>query len=316
MGIREYDYRPRKRTLFGDDNNSLFNLIVINVVAFVLLYFVLIIFYLTHSSEQSEVVRQTFMNSVFKWVAVPAKLSDLLYRPWTIITHMFAHLSVWQVIGNMFWLWAFGYILQDLTGNDKIIPVYIYGSIAGIILYLLSFNLIPILQPLLTTDMYYGGGAGVMAVAVATTVLTPDYRIFRQLNGGIPLWVITMVYVLVDFAGLANDSFAHHFAHLGGAIMGFIFISRLKKGHDMGEWMNNAWDWIINLFNPAKPSKKQKPVKEQVFYNTGGRRPFKKTANVTEQRIDEILDKISQKGYHMLTEEEKEILRKASEDNE
>lgn len=316
MGIREYDYAPRKKTLFGDDNNSLFNLIVINVVVFVLLYFVLIIFYLTHSGDAAEAVYQNYIDSVFKWVAVPARPGDLLYRPWAILTHMFAHISVWQIIGNMFWLWAFGYILQDLTGNDKIIPLYIYGAGAGIVLYLLSINLIPRLQPMLAADIYYGGGAGVMAVSVATTVLTPDYRIFRQLNGGIPLWVITMVYVLVDFAGLANNSFSHHFAHLGGAIMGFIFISRLKKGYDMGEWMNNLWEWMINLFNPDKPSKKQKPVKEQVFYNTKGRRPFKKTANVTEQRVDEILDKISQKGYHMLTEEEKEILRKASEDSE
>lgn len=310
MGVRDYDYEPRKRTLFGDDNNALFNLIVINVVAFVLLYFVLIIYYLTNSSQEA------FLTGVFKWVTVPASFGDLLYRPWTIVTHMFAHISIWQIIGNMFWLWAFGSIFQDLTGNNKLIPVYIYGALTGVVFYLLSFNLIPRLQPLLATNYYFGSGAGVMAVAVATTVLTPDYRIFRQLNGGIPLWVITLVYVLVDYAGLSGNAFAHHLAHIGGAIMGFIYINRLRRGQDLGDWMNNAWDWMINLFNPSKPSKKQRPVKEQVFYNTKGRQPYKKSANVTEQRIDQILDKISQKGYHMLTEEEKEILRKASEDTE
>ncbi|MBI2729878.1 MAG: rhomboid family intramembrane serine protease [Sphingobacteriales bacterium] len=307
MGVREYEYEPRRKTLFGDDNNSLFNLIAVNVVVFVLFYFVLIIYYLTNSTDQA------FFTNVFKWVTVPAKAENLLYRPWAILLHMFSEIKIWGLIGNMFWLWAFGYILQDLTGNSKLIPIYIYGSLAGMILYLLSFAVIPRLQPLLQSDSYFGAGAGVMAVAVATTVLTPDYRIFRQLNGGIPLWVITMIYVLLDFAGLSGDAFAHHLAHLGGAVMGFVFISRLKKGHDLGEWMNTAWDWMLNLFNPDKPSKKQKPVKQQLFYNTKGKQPYKKTTNVTEQKIDEILDKISQNGYHMLTEEEKEILRKASE---
>ena len=53
-----------------------------------------------------------------------------------------------------------------------------------------------------------------------------------------------------------------------------------------------------------------------VFYNTDGRKPFEKTSNVTQQRVDEILDKISQKGFHFLTEEEKNILKKAAEDDE
>ena len=308
MGVREQE--NRSRTLFGQDNNSLFNLIAINVIAFVILYFVLIIYYLSGSSEAA------FDNSVFKWFTVPASLSELLQRPWVVLIHMFVHIDIWRVIGNMFWLWVFGFILQDLTGNNKLIPIYIYGALAGVIFYLLSFNLIPRLQPLIAGNTYYGGSAGVMAVSVATTMLAPDYRIFRMLNGGIPLWVITLIYVLVDFAGLGSNAFPHHLAHLGGAAMGFVFISLLRKGKDWSEWMNNAWEGFMNLFNPDKPSKKQKPVKQQLFYNTKGRKPYKKTANITEQKIDEILDKISQKGYHTLNEDEKEILRRASEEND
>ncbi|MEO5942365.1 MAG: DUF6576 domain-containing protein, partial [Ferruginibacter sp.] len=55
-------------------------------------------------------------------------------------------------------------------------------------------------------------------------------------------------------------------------------------------------------------------TREKFFYNTGNREPYSKTSNVTQQRVDEILDKINQKGYHFLTDEEKQILRKASED--
>ena len=84
----------------------------------------------------------------------------------------------------------------------------------------------------------------------------------------------------------------------------------LRKGKDGSKWMNNFYNWVINLFNPYKKPSKDK-VKETVFYNTDGRKPFKKTSIVTQQRVDEILDKISQSGYDSLTTEEKEFLFKA-----
>ena len=51
---------------------------------------------------------------------------------------------------------------------------------------------------------------------------------------------------------------------------------------------------------------------EKVFYKSDGRKPYHKTSNVTQQRVDEILDKINQKGYHFLTDEEKNILKRAA----
>ena len=50
-----------------------------------------------------------------------------------------------------------------------------------------------------------------------------------------------------------------------------------------------------------------------MFYKTGNQKPFVKRSIVTQQRIDEILDKINQKGYHLLSEEEKSILKRAGE---
>mgnify|MGYP006166224921 CR=1 FL=1 len=60
---------------------------------------------------------------------------------------------------------------------------------------------------------------------------------------------------------------------------------------------------------------KQKPFKKEVFYNTKGQDPFVRKPTVTQQRVDDILDKISQQGYQSLTQEEKDILKKAA-DNE
>src|SRR5437764_6798776 len=117
-------------------------------------------------------------------------------RPWTIITHMFVHdtISVWHILANMLWLWAFGYILQDLTGNRKLVPIFIYGALGGALAYILAFNLITPLKQSLSVAEAYGASAGIMGIAIATTTIAPGYRIFPMLNGGIPLWVITVLY--------------------------------------------------------------------------------------------------------------------------
>ena len=72
--------------------------------------------------------------------------------------------------------------------------------------------------------------------------------------------------------------------------------------------------FILPGFDPDKKNNSAS-LKEKVFYNTDGRKPYKKTANVTPQRVDEILDKINQKGYHLLTDEEKNILKRAAEED-
>ncbi len=253
-----------------------------------------------------------FESEIVRWFTLPADLNQLIKRPWTLLTHMFLHIGVWHIIGNMIWLWVFGYILQDLTGNKKIIPIYLYGAIAGAAAYILAFNTLAVFKAQVPVATALGASAGVMAVAVATTMVAPDYRLLPMLNGGIPLWVITILYLIIDFATIPESNAGGHIAHLGGALAGFLFIVFLRRGYDGSDWMNNFFQWVNDLFNPDKP-KKGKHVREQIFYKAKTS-PFKKTSNLTQQKIDEILDKISQKGYHHLTEEEKEMLKRASDE--
>jgi hypothetical protein len=214
----------------------------------------------------------------------------------------------------MIFLWVFGYIFQDLTGSRHVVPVYIYGALAGAFLFALSANVLPRFAAVIETFSFTGPGAAVMAIALAAAATAPDYRLFPMILGGIPLWVITLIYVLIDFAGLASEAFPHHASHLAGAIVGYLYVTQVRNGKDPGAWIHNLYNWFFNLFDPTK--RKLKPVvKKQVFYNTKGSAPFKKTLNVNEKRVDEILDKISSKGYDALTSEEKEVLRKASENN-
>jgi len=203
--------------------------------------------------------------------------------------------------------------LQDLTGNKKIFPIYLYGGFAGAVAYLLSVNLIPAFyQNINIIPDLIGGGAAVMAVAIATTTLAPDYRLFPLINGGIPIWVLTVIFVAIDYASVANSNGAYAIAHLAGGAIGFIFVYQLRKGKDMGKWMNDLVDWFNNLFNPDKKNKIQSN-KEKLFYKSD-KKPFLKTSGISQQKLDEILDKINQDGYHTLSSEEKEYLKRASKE--
>ena len=305
-----YEKGYKHRSVFRQDNSALISLIAINLIVFVLFAFVQAIYYLRFENGQGAVA--AFNNEVLNWVALPADLHKIASRPWTIITHMFVHDGLWHIFGNMLWLWMFGYILQDLTGNRKIVPVFLYGALAGGLAFVIAYNIFPALKPYLPVATAIGASAGIMAIAVATTFIAPGYRIFPMLMGGIPLWVLTSIYVIIDLATIPVSNTGGHIAHLAGAATGFLFMYSFRRGYDWGEWMNRLWDWFTNLFNPDKP-KKSKVVKEELFYKSTTK-PYKKTPNVTEQRVNEILDKINQKGYHSLSDEEKDLLKRASQD--
>jgi membrane associated rhomboid family serine protease len=302
-------YKSTKRILLGQDNNALVLLFAINTLVFVLINFVKIVYYL------SDIPIEFFYKQILDWFTMPAIPASLLAKPWTILTHMFTHYSIWHLLSTCAWLWAFGYVLQDLAGNNKLIPIYLYGGFAGALVFVLINNLFPSLERnIASTAPLLGGGGAVVAIAVATTTLAPDYRIFPLINGGMPLWVLTLIFVAIDFASLASGNGGIVAAHLAGGAIGFFFVKALQKGSDWGAWMIQLVHWIDDLFSPEKKHQQKKQAEKHFYRNN--RKPYEKIANITQQRLDEILDKINLHGYSFLTDEEKAFLERASNDDE
>ena len=303
---RYIDRRPKKITL-GEDNNALISLIGINAIGLITVGILRLIYVLTDSTTA------TFTLHVLPWFVLPAQLSSLIRVPYTLLVYMFIHVSFINAFTNMLWLWAFGSILQDLAGNQKLIPIYLYGGIAGALVFIGANYAIPSLRPLLGYSSLTGAGPAIMAVAIATTSLTPDYKIFRMLNGGIPIWVLTVLYVIIDVAALGSGAPAYLLAHLAGGLAGFFFVVSLRNGKDPGAWMIRFYDWFLNLCNPDRNILTPQKTREKIFYKTAHTTPFEKHPIITQKRVDDILDKINQKGYNHLSDEEKNILKKASE---
>ncbi|HWB27956.1 MAG TPA: rhomboid family intramembrane serine protease [Chitinophagaceae bacterium] len=303
----------KNNILLGQNDNALTWLIIVNIVAFVIIYFVKVLYNFSYQDDHVK-AGLMFQQNVLGWLTLPASFDKFITRPWTIVTFMFTHDGILQLISTVLWLWGFGYILQDLAGNSKLIPIYLYGGIAGGIFFLLAVHLLPAYSHQLQNVLpFISGSASVMAVAVATTVLSPNYKIFPMINGGIPLWILTSIFVVVQFASIAIANGGFAIGHLGSALLGFLFIYQLRRGRDWGAWMGSFVGWVDDLFNPEKKLSRE-DARQKLFYKAV-KKPFVKKTVVTQQRVDDLLDKINQKGYHLLTDEEKEFLKKASEED-
>lgn len=293
----------RRRMMLGRDNDALFFLVIINVVVFVLINFVKILYQITNSDLAE-------YQQVLTWLSVSANAKSFITHPWTLFTYMFSQNAFWPLLSSMLWLWGFGYILQDLAGNKKIIPIYLYGGVAGAAAFVITNSLVPVLSAnTIVLPALIGALPSVMAIAIATTTLAPQYKIFPFISGGIPIWVLTVVFALITLGTAGTPGFA--MAMVASGAIGFLFSWQLKKGNDWSLWMINLVNWVDGLFNPEK---KQRTALQQLHYKAQ-KQPYKKTPHLTQQRIDDLLDKINQKGYQSLSEEEKDFLNKASNED-
>ncbi|TBR18400.1 MAG: rhomboid family intramembrane serine protease [Chitinophagaceae bacterium] len=228
--------------------STLLVLIVILFVVFLLQSFVYVFYLFTFSKENAFI---HFLNDIQSNVVLPLQANEFLKKPWTLVTHMFYHAESWELFGNIIWLGVFGYFFQRVTNHKKIIPLFIYGALGGAAAIIL-INLIPAIS--ITQTNISGASAGIMAIAIATTVLASNEKIFAMIKGGISFWIITDVYVLIEIT--VHWSSGLFIADVAGGITGFFFAFFLKRGFDWSIGMNSFFAWINNLFHPATDMKK------------------------------------------------------------
>jgi len=230
----------------GEGKNMVTQLILVNLTVFILLFFTQVIY----NIEGNSTIR--FNLDVMNNVILPASFSRLARLPWTMITSLFVHESVWMVFGNMIWLWAFGSILQRKAGPGVILPLYLFGGIIGNLLYMLGMQLIPSFHLTQFFATYYGSTAGVMALAVATLLLAPNVRFFQQLSGGIPMWIVTILYMIMAVSAhlFSHNDLTYLPAVIGGALFGLMFMNAWKKGSDWGAGFNKFIHTLTHFYHP------------------------------------------------------------------
>ena len=250
------------------------------------------------------VLENLFLRSNFidvysnDFLALSAHIPKLLTRFWTPFTYMFMHAGIFHILFNMLWFYWFGQIFEEYLGNKRTLGLYILGGLAGAFLFVLSFNTVPLFThsgAVLGSPMV-GASAAVMAIMVATATLLPDYTISLILIGPVKLKWLVLFFIVLDFFGTVGPNAGGEIAHLGGGLIGFIYIKQLQKGHD----------WVGNIAAIFKPKSTLKVVSTNPSRGSSGA--------PRQEEIDHILDKISRSGYDNLSKQEKEILFRASND--
>ena len=235
------------------------------------------------------------------WLALSSDPFTFLTRPWTIITYMFLHAGFWHLLMNMIILFFSGKIFLEYVGDRRLLTVFLYGGIAGGMVFFTLYNISPAYA---TGVPLVGASAGVVAILVAAATYVPNMpvRLFFVLE--VKLWIVAAIAVVSYVAGVVGTNSGGHLAHLGGAAVGYIFVQQLRKGNDWSIGLYNFFNTIGSWFE-------KKPKVKKVYTNPSRRTSTssRKSSN-DQQRIDEILDKISKSGYDKLTKEEKEYLFK------
>jgi len=243
------------------------------------------------------------------WLAVPANLPVLILKPWTIISYMFLHIGFFHLLTNMLWLYFLGQLFVEFLGEKKLWSIYIAGGIAGAVLYILFFNVFPVFKTIMPISKALGASASVMAVVVAVGTYAPNFSIRMLFLGNVKLKYIALFWFVFDLISISNSNSGGHIAHLGGAILGFFFAKKWRSGQDITAWVNQASDFLIAIF---KSSKNKSKLHVKYRKSNFSDEEFKSAKKAEQEKVDQILDKISRSGYDSLSKEEKDFLFKAS----
>ncbi|MCB9188277.1 MAG: rhomboid family intramembrane serine protease [Flavobacteriales bacterium] len=279
-------------------------LLYINIGVFLLLQILTVIGEL--------VLNNQVLSIPYSLLAVNTDLTSILYKPWTLITNSFVHVSFFHLLSNMLYLFFLGGMLEQYLGKKKILSLYLLGGLIGTVIQITAKHAFPLFQAM--PDYYIIGASGaVFAISVALITYNPKLEV--MIFGVIPaklIYIVGLLFVL-EFLRLSELDGVAHFAHVGGGVLGFLSMYYYKKGTDILRWIDNL-QGVFSGNRSKKPKmkvkyssfreskKEEKPPRNDYDYNAS------KAAQ--QERLDKILDKIKHKGYDGLTKEEKEFLNK------
>ncbi|MGE5349637.1 MAG: rhomboid family intramembrane serine protease [Actinomycetota bacterium] len=248
--------------------------------------------------------------AVISNLAVPASLSALTLKPWTVITYMFTHQGFIHLLFNLLWLWWFGKIFLSYLDQRKLVSVYIMGGLAGALLYVAVFNVFPAFAGMVNVSVAIGASASVMALVISTAVYLPDLELHLLFFGRVKLKYLALVTFLITSVFDFSVNTGGKIAHIGGALMGLAYGQGLRNGRDFGAWLNRIIDFFVTFFRPGRRLKVKYKKAGASFDARKAKTDHEYNAAKAERQkeIDHILDKISKGGYDSLTREEKAIL--------
>ncbi len=249
---------------------------------------------------------------------------DSGFLPWQLVSYQFMHGSIGHLFFNMLALWMFGMELENLWGTRRFAMYYVLSGIAAGATHIVVSMLMG--GPGAPT---VGASGSIMGVLLAFGLTFPTRPVMMfPIFFPIPARIFVLLYAGLDLVmGLmnTNDGVAH-FAHLGGALGGWLLLRFGAPLVRLADGRANSMPRGLTDEDAIDVQYRDIP-RERVRYNYPSQTatvppPPVRTStptkfvvdgeSITQETIDDILDKISQAGYHSLTEHEKRILFEVS----
>lgn len=199
----------------GKLTEAIKHLIIINVLLYVVTYYV-----------------PGMKERMLEWLALFPPETEF-FKPWQLVTHMFMHGGLLHIVFNMYGLWAFGSPLEQMWGRNKFLFFYFSSGVGAALIYLLVNYL--------TGDqgMAVGASGALYGVLVAFGMSFPNAKlalIFLPVPIAAKYFIPALLFLDLFFGvfSIPGDNIAH-FAHIGGALIGFL-IALYWKNNQFKRW--------------------------------------------------------------------------------
>jgi membrane associated rhomboid family serine protease len=284
--IQEIKFQLRSGTMTN-------RLIIVNVCVFLLILLVKKSFLLYNIDPR------TSDEWIHHLLDLNSSLPAFIRAPWGLFTSIFTHEQFGHLLFNMLFLYFSGRFFEQYFSRKKLWLTYLFGGICGGILELVANNLFPALQG--TNVVILGASGSIMAIFTALAFYQPNLQV--QLFGIFPIriYFLALFFLFKDLINIGTDDQIAHFAHLGGALFGLLSIQKMHSSKNILTRLEGFFNRIKGLFTAKKlPKNTRTRFKTDEEFNVEKRQK--------QERMDEILDKISQSGYDSLTKAEKDFL--------
>jgi membrane associated rhomboid family serine protease len=202
-----------------------------------------------------------------------------------LVTYLFLHGGFFHIFFNMLLLWMFGRELEERWGTRYFLKYYFLTGVgAGITTFLFTPA---------SHSVTIGASGAIMALLVAFALHDPNRLVYVWFLFPIKIKYLVIFLIVLDLVAAMNhtaDGVAR-FAHLGGALIGFVYLK--------ADWRMLSWGQKLSNMRYERRVRKL-------------RRKHDATRKVMDE-VDRVLDRINEVGYDGLTREEKKILEEASE---
>lgn len=236
------------------------------------------------------------LPQVLSLLSLPLNPEKIIAQPWSVITYMFVHQDFGHLFFNMLLLFFTGRLFTTFLNEKKLLYLYMMsGVVAGVFLIILGF----IFPEIFIQSFLFGASAATLGIVCFIGIYAPNMMIslfgifeMKYKYFAITLFIITSI---IDFTINTGGKLSH----LAGGLFGLAYGYSIKQGHD---FLNFSF----------LPKKKKSPLKIVYKRNVSDEEYNAQQAN-NQQVIDDLLDKISKKGYDSLSKSEKELLFKLSQ---